>query len=65
MATVVMMTGKGVGGLAYALQSSEWLEFNMVQKTNLCVPTGNNCAPSLHFFFYIFCGFKLVNVVNE
>ena len=32
MATVVMVTGKRVGGLSYALQSSEWLEFNMVER---------------------------------
>lgn len=52
MATVVMVTGKRVGGLAYALQSSEWLEFSMVEKTSSCVQTGNN-MPSLLLFLYL------------
>ena len=46
MATVVMVTGKRVGGLAYALQSSEWLEFNMAERTSSCVQAGDK-APSL------------------
>ncbi|CAB1429081.1 unnamed protein product [Pleuronectes platessa] len=45
MATVVMVTGKRVGGLAYALQSSEWLEFNMAERTSSCVQAGDK-APS-------------------
>lgn len=44
MATVVRVTGKRVGGLSYALQSSEWLEFNMVEKTSSCRLTGNNVS---------------------
>lgn len=47
MVTVVMVTGKRVGGLSYALQSSEWLEFNM--DTSSCVLTGNNVAPLFLF----------------
>lgn len=47
MVTVVMVTGKRVGGLSYALQSSEWLEFNM--ETSSCVLTGNNVPPLLLF----------------
>lgn len=53
MATVVMVTGKRVGGLAYALQSSEWLEFNMVEKTSSCVQSGNKAASSFLFFLYL------------
>lgn len=49
MAAVVMVTGKRVGGLSYALQSFEWPEFNMVEKTSSCVLTGNN-EPSLLLF---------------
>lgn len=49
METVVMVTGKRVGGLAYAHQSSEWLEFNMVEKTSSCVQTENNVPSSLLF----------------
>lgn len=33
MAAVVMVTGKRVGGLSYALQPLEWPEFNMVEET--------------------------------
>ena len=47
-----VVTGKRVGGLAYALQSSEWLEFNMVEKTSSCVQTENN-VPSLLLFLYL------------
>ena len=50
MAAVVMVTGKRVGGLAYALQSSEWLEFSMVEKTSSCVQSGNKAASSSLFF---------------
>lgn len=33
MAAVVMVTGKRVGGLSYALQPLEWPEFSMVEET--------------------------------
>lgn len=52
MAAVVMVTGKRVGGLAYALQSSEWLEFNTVRKKSSCVQIGNKVA-SLWLFLCI------------
>lgn len=53
MAAVVMVTGKRVGGQTYALQSSEWLEFNMVAKKSSCVQIGHKVA-SLSLFLYSF-----------
>lgn len=43
MAAVVMVTGKRVGGLSYALQPLEWPEFSLVEETRA---PGDN-APSL------------------
>lgn len=54
MAAVVMVTGKRVGGLAYARQSSEWMEFNMVEKKSSCVQIENKVASLLLFPLY-FC----------
>lgn len=52
MATVVMVTGKRVGGLAYALQSSEWPEFNMVERQAHACGLETMC-PLYYFFFYV------------
>lgn len=59
MAAVVMATGKRVGGLAYALQSYESLEFNSVGKDELMRADGKQCALFItlhaHAFFFLFC----------
>lgn len=61
MATVVMMTGKWVGGLSYAPQPSEWLEFNTVKKTS--EQSGNKVASLLLFTFLYFI--SLTHVGSE
>lgn len=52
MATVVMVTEKRVGGLAYALQSSEWPEFNMVERQAHACRLETMC-PLYHFFPHV------------